>query len=67
MRISSATVRILSQRAYAQFDAPGAVVTRTTVNNAVGAVTGWYFDANNLNHGFIWQPCGEAASLGACH
>ena len=25
-------------------------------NNLQGQVTGWYVDANNLNHGFLWAP-----------
>jgi hypothetical protein len=30
--------------------------TRVSTNNGFGAVTGWYLDAANLGHGFVWQP-----------
>jgi len=43
---------------FANFSAydPGGVGTRVTTNNAWGQVTGWYIDANDVDHGFIWQP-----------
>jgi hypothetical protein len=49
----------------AVFSAPNAVWkggptpnygTRPSVNNAWGDVTGWYYDAAGLSHGFIWTP-----------
>jgi hypothetical protein len=30
--------------------------TRPSTNKLEGAVTGWFIDANNLNHGFVWNP-----------
>jgi hypothetical protein len=31
-------------------------VTRPQSNNVEGEVTGFYIDANGLNHGFLWNP-----------
>jgi hypothetical protein len=54
--------------AFTNFDAPGAGTapfnpntgqfqgTRPSTNNAWGEVTGWYVDANYVDHGFVWQP-----------
>ena len=36
--------------------ADGTDGTRTTTNNSWGEVTGWYIDANGVDHGFVWQP-----------
>jgi hypothetical protein len=46
---------------YATFDAPGggkgaSQGTRPSTNNLEGAVTGWFIDAQNLYHGFVWIP-----------
>jgi hypothetical protein len=46
---------------FANFDAAGAGTgvyqgTRPSTNNLNGEVTGWYVDANGVNHGFVWKP-----------
>jgi hypothetical protein len=50
---------------FATFEAPDAGTvatqpftegTRPSTNNLQGAVTGWYIDADGLNHGFVWNP-----------
>ena len=47
------------------FDPPESKGTITTAINLEGAITGTYFDANNVGHGFLRIPCercDEAAS-----
>jgi hypothetical protein len=29
------------------------------MNNWPGQVTGYFFDANNMVHGFVWNPFGR--------
>jgi hypothetical protein len=47
--------------AFTIFDAPGAGTsgyqgTRPSTNNLSGEVAGWYIDAENVYHGFLWRP-----------
>ena len=47
------------------FDVLGLHATRPTGINARGEVTGWYSDANGMNHGFIRAPDGAIATFDA--
>jgi hypothetical protein len=63
-------VRLAAQNASSEiitFDAPGASTTAgsgqgtfpDSINDG-GAITGHYIDANNVNHGFLRSPSGDA-------
>jgi len=46
---------------FANFDAAGAGTgvwqgTHPSTNNSQGEVTGWFVDANSVNHGFVSMP-----------
>ena len=55
---------------FVSFDAPGAGtgVSQGTFPNGVtqsGAVTGWYVDPSNMNHGFLRTPEGSITTFDA--
>ena len=48
-----------------EFDPTGSVFTDTNAINAVGAITGFYFDANFVGHGFLRATDGTITSFDA--
>jgi hypothetical protein len=47
------------------FDPPGSIQTEPLSINALGAITGWYLDGNDGNHGFVRAPDGTITNIDA--
>jgi hypothetical protein len=54
-----------NSQAFATFDPPGSVQTNPHSINSVGAITGWYWDADTVSHGFVRDPQGNIVSFDA--
>ena len=51
------------QSAFTKFDPPGSIETIPNSMNRSGAITGYYFDANFLFHGFLRSPDGTFTTI----
>ena len=49
--------------AFTTFDPPGSVGTSPNSINRSGAITGWYYDANFVGHGFVRSPHGTLTTF----
>jgi len=55
----------LSAQTYTTFDAPNSIATQPVAINQQGAITGFYADANNVNHGFVRAVDGTITTFDA--
>ena len=49
--------------AFTTFDPPGSIATSPNSMNRSGAITGWYYDANFVGHGFVRSPDGTLTTF----
>src|SRR5260370_36173996 len=58
----SKTPLVSPQATFITFDVPGALEAVNGINPA-GAITGWYFEANFVGHGFLRAPDGTITTF----
>ena len=54
---------LLSQGTYTLFDPPGSTSTYPAVINDTGTIAGYYYDASNVQHGFVRRVDGSFVSF----